>query len=250
MRKSLRRGFVLTALAGTCVFAIAPAALAVTNGPTTSPEAIGLYANGTLVSVANTPDQTTVGTTTVASASVLGVLTANVLNATVVSDNYSYASVASLSTIVGTPFTTISSGTIESYCVVTGPGDFSSSYVTIENLDIDGATFNGTLTSPQTLSVSLPTGLASLTVTLDQELTGPVTGSETFNAIDISFTTTLGLTEDVDIASATCGPYNSEEVTPLASGNGLGIGLGLLGLVGAGVATVYVRRRRHGLATA
>jgi hypothetical protein len=82
-----------------------------------------------------------------------------------------------------------------------------------------------------------------LTVTLNQEVTGPVGGSETWNAVDISVGG--GSTEDIDIASATCGPYNSSEETPLASGKGLGIGLGAVGLLGGAYATVAVRRRRN-----
>jgi hypothetical protein len=209
-------------------------AMAATNGPTTSPEAIGLYANG-LVSVANTADETTIGdTASAASASVAGYVTASTLSATVVSENYDYASVADIATDAGP---TISSGTITEYCVTTAAGTFSS-YAVIENLVIGTLSFNGTVYTPNTtLGV---TGV--LTVTLNQEVTGPAsaTGSETWNAIDID---TAGSTEDIDIASATCGPYTALQSTPLASGLGLGLGLGGLGLFGGTYATIRIRRR-------
>jgi hypothetical protein len=248
MRHAFRRGLVLSTLAGTCALAMTSTAMAATNGPTTSPEAIGIYANGTLVSLANTPDQTTVGTSSTASVGLPPLLTVNALNATVVSNNYSYASVASITTLIGSVLG-ITSGTITQYCVTNGAGNFTSSYASIEDLDIAGTTFSGVVTTPNTaLSVTLPIGLGTLTVTLDKEVTGPVAGSESFTAVDVSLTTILGLTLDLEIASATCGPYTSGQPTPMASGKGLGIGLGALGLVGGVYGTVRVRRRRFGTA--
>lgn len=252
MRHSFRGGIAATAIAGTCVLAMTSTALARTDpGPTTSPEAIGVYVNGSgplEFSVSNTPDQTTVGTTPVASVNLGPLVTASVLSATVVSNNYSYASVASLTTIIGA-ILGITSGTIQSFCVATGAGDFSHSYSTIEDLDINGATFTGNPTPNENLTVTLPAGLASLSVTLNQQVAGPVAGSETVNAINIQYTLLGGLTsEDIAIASSTCGPYTPGQVTPLASGKGFGIGLGALGLLGGGYATIRVRRRRNALA--
>jgi hypothetical protein len=227
----------MTALAGSCALAMTSNAMAATNGPTTSPEAIGVYANG-LVSITNSADETTIGqTATDPSVSITGYLTASTLSATVVSANYDYASVADLSTILAGP--TITSGTITEYCVTTAAGTFSS-YAVIENLVIGSLSFNGTVyQTDYALGVS-----GVLTVTLNQEVTGPAseTGSETWNAIDISVGTG-GSTEDIDIASATCGPYTVGAATPLASGLGLGIGLGGLGLFGGTYATIRIRRR-------
>ncbi len=245
MRYPFRQGFVLTAIAGACVLAIPSTAMA---AATTSPEAIGLYASGTgllPITVANTPDETSVGTLTTASVSVPGILSTGVLTATVTSDNYSNTDVAGLSAL-GTLFPVLSSGTIDSFCVFSGAGNFSNSYVTIENLDILGATFTGTATPNENLAgITLPAGLGSITVTLDQQVTGPVAGSETINAVNIAYTLLGGLTtEHIVIASSTCGPFNASEVTPLASGKGLGIGLGGLALIGGVYATIRVRRRR------
>jgi hypothetical protein len=51
-------------------------------------------------------------------------------------------------------------------------------------------------------------------------------------------------TESIYIGSSTCGPYTQEGVTPLASGKGVCLGLGLLAAGGVAVGTVRVRRRR------
>jgi hypothetical protein len=222
-------------------------ALAATNGPTTSPEAIGVYGNGTLLSVANNPDETTIGDTATAADLTVGtLLTAGTLNATVVNDNYSYASVENITAGALLPITATA---VTTYCVTNGAGSFTPSYVVIAGLSINDSTpISGTYTSASTVTgITLPGGLSSLTVTIDQETnpsTETVSSSETFNGIDISLTqATTGLTEDIDIASATCGPYNSSEGTPLASGKGLGIGLGAVGLLGGAYATLRTRRR-------
>jgi hypothetical protein len=77
------------------------------------------------------------------------------------------------------------------------------------------------------------------TVTLNQQVAGPITGSVTVNAINIRL---LGSTEQVNIASSTCGPFSAS--TPIAGGKGLAVGLGLLGSVGVGYGAIYTRRRR------
>lgn len=124
---------------------------------------------------------------------------------------------------------------------------------TITSLSILGTaiTLPATIPPNDTLTglPALPLGLASLAVTLNQQEPGPGTNTETVNAIDISLSTNiLGLnpvTEDIDVASSTCGNPSSIVASPVAGGKGLGIGLGLMGLLGTGVATVYVRRRRQ-----
>jgi hypothetical protein len=220
-------------------------ALAVTNGPTTSPEAIGLYANGTL-SVANTPDQTTVGSNSTTNVNA-GVLTAGVLTVDVVSNNYSWASAANISALTGLtgdPITGITATAVSAYCVTAGTGDFSESYVNLVGLTINGV--SPASASPAANTVLINT--AALTVTLNQQVANagptPPAGSETVNAVNIDLNL-LGI--DIVLASATCGPYTAGQATPLASGKGFGIGLGAVGLLGGGYAVVYVRRRRNAL---
>ena len=244
MRNSLRRGLTLTALAGACTIALAPAALA---QPTTSPEAFGIGASG-LAHLANTPDQTTIGTSTALSATVPAILTANTLRATVTSINSTSASLASLSTaglflpLLGT----ISAGAISTSCTANANGTFTGT-TSIANLAILGASFNATTSTPTPLAVTSPApGIVDLSVIVNQMTAGPVPGSEEVNGLAISFNIGL-LSETIDIADATCGPYTSG--VPLASGRGMAVGLGVVGLAGAGLGTVYVRRR-HGLAVA
>jgi hypothetical protein len=262
MRNYLKRGFVLSAIAGTCLYAIAPAALA---QPTTSPEAFGVEASGSLlgtnVTVGPIPDQTSVGTTgTPLNVTVPGVLNLVGLFATVNSVNSSEAGVASLNnTGIAALLGTFSAGAITETCAATAGGISGSA--AIANLNLLGITENGTLTTPGTPVVvgggllSL-LGLASATVTLNEEDPGPVSvpGSETFYAIHVQLTTAplVGTAQTLNlyVASATCGPYNSSMGTPVAGGKGLGIGLGLLGLFGAGTAAVYVRRRKGLIAAA
>jgi hypothetical protein len=244
MRKYLRRGAVLTALAGACTIAVAPAALA---APTTSPEAYALGASG-LVSLANTPDQTTVGTSSVASATLTGLLSATGLSATVTSQDSTSAEVAGLNTTGLTSILgTVSADVVKSTCTANSNGTFTGT-ADIANLSILGATFNGSATANTNLLVSAPAGVASIAVTLNKQEAGPVAGSETVIAIEIMYTLTVGGTETIDVASSTCGPFVAG--VPLTSGPGLAIGLGAIGLVGLGLGTFYVRRHRQPLAAA
>jgi hypothetical protein len=244
MRNSLRRGLTLTALAGACTIALAPAALA---QPTTSPEAFGIGASG-LANLANTPDQTTIGTTSALSATVPGIVAASTLTATVNGVNSTSASVANLSTasLLLPLLSTISASAITTSCTANPDGTFTGT-TTIASLAILGGSYSGTTTTEVPLAVTSPGGgIVDLSVIVNQMSAGPVLGSEQVNGLAISFR--LGtLTETIDIADATCGPYSSG--VPLASGKGMAIGLSVVGLAGAGLGTVYVRRR-HGLAIA
>jgi len=217
-------------------------AMAATNGPTQSPEAIGLYANGTLVSVANIPDQTSVGTNSATNVNA-GILTAGALNVGVVSVNYSYATAANITALTGltgNPVTGIAATAVSAYCVTAGPADFSESYVNLVGLTINGVSPASASPGPNTTLINT----AALTVTLNQQIAGPVANSWTVNAVNIDLNL-LGI--DIVLASATCGPYTAGQATALASGKGLGIGLGAVGLLGGAAATVYVRRRRNAL---
>lgn len=170
-------------------------------------------------------------------------LNANTLNAQV-SGNTTTASVQSLDTtgIVAALLGPISAGVISSSCTANSDGTFTRT-ASVANLSILGATFNGTPGANTNLSLSLPAGIASASVTLNEQVAGPVPGSVTVNAVHISFTT-LGLaTENIYIASSTCGPFSSP--VPLASGKGLVIGLGAFGALAVGVGTTRLRRRRR-----
>ena len=79
-------------------------------------------------------------------------------------------------------------------------------------------------------------------MTLNEQVAGPVVGSQTVNAIHIHFST-LVASEDIYVASSTCGPFNAS--VPLAGGKGLAIGLGACGLLGVSATAVGWHRRRR-----
>lgn len=242
MHKKITRGIILAAMAGSLVLAATPAALAAPA--TQSPEGIGLVATGTLLTVAPTPDATTAtpNPSNVASATVATILTATVLSAQV-SGNTTTAGVAGLNTtgIAGAILGAISAGAISSTCTANSGGTFSES-TNVANLNILGATFNGSPAANTALSVTLPLGITAASVTLNEQVAGPVAGSQTVNAVHIHLATLIA-TEDIYIASSTCGPFDAS--VPLAGGKGLAIGLGACGLLGLSATAVGWHRRRR-----
>lgn len=238
MRRSIRRGVVPAALAGTALVAAAPAAFA----QTTSPEAFGIEATGAL-RVAPTPDATLANPNP---APVPSFLAPTVLNATApsasVTTNSATATVGGLNTTgVTAPLLGIVTGsTITSSCLANADGTIVRT-ASITGLSLLGqpVTIPDPLPVNDNISASIP-GLGVIaTVTLNYQATGPITGSVTEDAIHIALP---GSTEVVNIADSTCGPFSAD--TPVASGKGLVLGLGLLGSVGVGYGAVYTRRRR------
>lgn len=232
MRHSIRRGLVLAALAGTAFAATAPAAFA----QTTSPEAFGIEGTG-LLAVSPTPDATltTPNPANVVSVGIPLILTAATLSASVTSNSATAAVQGLSSPLVGALLGTISATAISSSCLANADGSFVRS-TTIASLTIGTTTLAPGPIAADDAFLTIP-GVAS--VVLNQQTTGPVTGSEEVNAIHITLLTSG---EVINIASSTCGPFTAS--TPVASGKGLVLGLGLLGSVGAGYGAVYTRRRR------
>jgi len=233
MRHSMRRGLVLAALAGTTLVATAPAAFA----QTTSPEAFGIEGTGAL-GLAPTPDATlsNPNPATVPSVGIPLILNATALTASVTT-NSATATVGGLDTTgIAIPLLgAITGSTITSSCLVNADGSF------VETTSITGLNVGGTALAPGTIAPNTPflSIPAVATITLNQQVAGPVTGSQTVNAIHIDL---IGAAETINIASSTCGPFSAD--TPVASGKGLALGLGLLGSVGVGYGAVYTRRRR------
>jgi hypothetical protein len=232
VRHSIRRGLVLAALAGTALVATAPAAFA----QTTSPEAFGIEGTG-LLAIAPTPDAT-LTTPNPANVVTLGIpliLNASTLSASVTS-NTATAAVQGLDTTgITTPLLgAISATAVSSSCLANADGSF------VRNTTIASLTFGTATLAPGPIPANDPfltTGIVN--VVLNQQTAGPITGSEEVNAIHI---TVLATGEVINIASSTCGPFTAD--TPVASGKGLAIGLGLLGSVGVSYGAVYSRRRK------
>jgi hypothetical protein len=265
---------MLSALVGTFVLAAGPAALAAPA--TQSPEGIALFASGLVP--ADVGDATTATSPqSGVSGGVAGILDIGAFDATAATTatgNSATADVADISTPVTGLLSPLLSGivtatgttaaeAITSSCTwdssLTGSSAFTLT-ADIANLKVLGISLTageltglsptpgGTNVTSLIGPLTLPLGLSVLNVYLDDEEPGPVTGSETINAVEIQVgsTTIFGSSalETIYLGSSTCGGSSSVVATPMAGGKGLGLGLGLLGLLGAGVATVYVRRRR------
>jgi hypothetical protein len=193
-------------LAGTALVATAPAAFS----QTTSPGAFGIEATGALgVGPTPNPTLTTPNPAPVASLTVadLGV---TALTASVTS-NSATASVASLTSGTGGLLGVVTAGIVSSSCLANADGSLVRT-ASIAGLTIGGISPPAGPIAPNTVLVTIP---AIGTVTLNQQVTGPITGSEEVNAIRIVL---LGGTEVVNIASSTCGPFTAD--TPVASGKG------------------------------
>jgi hypothetical protein len=254
MRNTIRRGLVLTALAGSCVMAAGPAALA---QATQSPEGIALDATGpvALGPIADAhgptfPNTVSVVGVTLPGLLVIGSTSTSALTSTVTepsaTNNTATSAIDRISSVLTLPVVggLLAGTTVASSCVWNN-GTFTET-TTIESLTILGQTITipATIPANDTL-IGLPSVLGlTLSVTLNQQVPGPG-GSQTVNAIAVSLGDSLigNGTENIYLASSTCGPFTGTGGTPLASGAGLGIGLGLLGLLGAGLGAFYIRRR-------
>lgn len=226
-----RRGITLGALTAAALLVAVPAALAAPA--TTSPEGIGIEATGA-VTVAPTPDATSANPTPapVASVGVPGILTANAVTASV-SGNTTTAGVAGLTAIPGAPVA-VSSGAISTTCTANSDGTFTESS-SIANLAIAGVTIPANPAPNTTLAIPLVGS-----VTLNEQVAGPTAGSVTVTAVHLHFNVP---SQDIYIASSTCGPY--VQPVPMASGAGLATGLGTAGAAGAGIVLAVLLRRRR-----
>jgi hypothetical protein len=229
----IRHGLSLAALATAASVALAPAALA---QATVSPEAFGMDSTrAPAVSPTPLAVPATPAPANVASATASGVVTATTLHAAV-STNQAQASVGGLNTtgMLLPVFGTITTGGATTASCVANSGGTFTLISSVTNLNIGGTTFNGAAAPNTTLINNVLTGK----VILNEQAAGPVTGSQTVNAIDFQ---PNGGTH-IYIASATCGPWASP--VPVASGKGLVLSLGLVGSVGVGYGAVYTRRRQ------
>lgn len=235
VRNIYRRGIAVGATAAAVMLIAAPAAMAAPS--TSSPEGIGIQSTGA-VSIGPTPDATSANPTPadVASVGVNPLFTANAVHAAV-SGNTTTASVAGLTALSGAPVA-VSSGAISSTCTANADGTFTESS-SIANLAIDALTIPANPGPNTTLAIP---GVGS--VTLNEQVAGPVPGSVTVTAVHIHLNATLiSPAQDIYIASSTCGPFVAP--VPLASGMGLTVGLGTAGLVGASAFAVIRNRRRR-----
>jgi hypothetical protein len=230
VRKIYKQGTVLGTLAAAMLLATATGAMAATE-PTQSPEGFGIQATGLLgvtaqpIATAATPTPSCVATVGAS------ILTANAVCAAV-NGNQTTAAVGGLSALgLGSA---ISAGAITSSCIANSNGTFTLAS-NVAGLTIGGVAFADANATPNdTITIPL---VGSITFN-QQVIPGPVTGSETVNALVINIAG-----ENITLASATCGPFDAS--APVAGGKGLVLGLGALGAGAVGVTAVKLNRRRR-----
>jgi hypothetical protein len=251
MKSSLaRRGGLLAAVVASFVLAgAAPASAAPGDG-----SAYGVKVDVTLlgqpaVHVGPLAAASTAGpaTSTLANATVPGILTAGVIATEAKRDENSGAVTAKATTAdVGLPLLKAALGTVgvkvvEAVCTATQEGVKGSSTLADAKLGSVGAVDANPAPNTQ-IKVGLA-GINIATVILNEQIKNK-DGSLTVNALHVKLlggvVGTLGA-GDVIVSSATCGP--AAPPMPLASGAGLWIGLGLLGAVALPVGARIHRRR-------
>lgn len=136
----------------------------------------------------------------------------------------------------------ISADVVEARCTATQEGEQGSSKLAGVNLGALGKA--AVQPAPNTVVAAGALGLNVATIVLNEQLHNP-DGSLTVNAIHIRLLGG-GLRQvgsgDIVISSATCGPAGLP--IPMASGIGLWIGLGLVGLAAIPATMIVLRRRR------
>ncbi len=123
-------------------------------------------------------------------------------------------------------------GAVNATCDATQAGTTGSA--SIANLQLPGVSV------PVNPAPNTTINLPLVSIVFNEQIENP-DGSLTVNAIHIKLNALVG-TGDVVLASATCGP--AAPPVPLASGPGLWIGLGLLGLAAIPVGGMVIRKRR------
>lgn len=245
----VRRGGVLALMAAVTLLAGAsPASAAPGDG-----SAYGLNVNVTLlggspITVGPLAASSTAGPTTasVASASVPGVVTTGVITSSSTFDPTTGAVTSTASTAgVGLPLLSalgsVGADAIVATCSATQAGETGS--VTLTNASLGSLGALPVNPAPNTVIQINIAGVNVATLTLNEQIQN-ADGSLTVNAFHLHLLGgALGAlgTGDVIISSATCGP--AALPTPLASGAGLWIGLGLLGVVAVPVSVTVLRRK-------
>lgn len=193
-------------------------------------------------------------TNTFVSANVPSVLSTGVIDTSATRDDRtgvvtSTATAAKVRSGILGPGNTISADVIAAKCTSTQRGQSGSA--TLANLDLGGLGKVSATPAPNTtIEVSAPAVDTTIARIVFNEQIRSSDGSLTVNALHIKLIEgVLGAVGngDVVVSKATCAPANPS--MPLASGPGLWIGLGLLGLLAIPVATVALRRRRTQSAT-
>ncbi len=242
MRTITKRGAKLVAVLGTAVAVSAsvagPASAAAGDTHGTGLRCVGLVACGPFA-VSNYPGGPF--TNSVLNATVGTLLTTGVINTTANAGGAT-ASVADLNANLATA-TTLAATAVSSQCTVdatTGAVSGSSSIVG-GVITINGAPFATLDTAPAPNTALTVPGVASLI--LNRQVTDPVTGQLTVDAIYISLLPTTPGAEVIRVATSSCTPAPVVGTPVIAPA--FAAGAGVLGLLVFGM---YVVRRRRAVA--
>ncbi|GLZ41028.1 choice-of-anchor P family protein [Actinokineospora sp. NBRC 105648] len=239
----VRRGGLVGVIAAAALLAGAlPASAAPGDGSAFVADASLTLLGNPAVDVGPLAPSNTSGPTSaqLASLNIPGVVTAGIVNssATLDEDTGVVSSHADLTNVGLTLAALGSIGAINVDC--TGATDGNTGSTSLANVALAGVTVPVN-PAPNTV-IAVPPGPIPpplLSITFNEQITNP-DGSLTVNGVHVRLNALLG-TGDLVLASATCGPAAAP--MPLASGAGLWLGVGLLGLIAVPAGISVVRRR-------
>jgi hypothetical protein len=237
MRFARRGGAIGVAVAASLMLGALPASAAPGDGSAYGVDVSVTLLGAAAVNVGPLAPSNTGGPTeaSVASVNAAGLVTTGLVTSQAVLDEetgtvHAQADIANVGVNLGALDGSI--GAVNATCDATQAGTTGSS--TLANVNIPGVTVTANPAPNTTINLALAT------ITFNEQIQNP-DGSLTVNAVHISLNALVG-TGDVVLASATCGP--AAPPVPLASGAGLWLGLGLLGLAAIPVGRAMLNKRR------
>lgn len=237
MRFAGRGGAIGVAVAASLMLGAMPASAAPGDGSAYAVDVAVTLLGQPAVNVGPLAPSNTDGPTSasVADVNVAGLVTAGVITSESVLNEetgevHTQADLANVGINLGPLDGTI--GAVNATCDATQAGTTGSA--SIANLQLPGVSV------PVNPAPNTTINLPLVSIVFNEQIENP-DGSLTVNAIHIRLNALVG-TGDVILASATCGP--AAPPIPLASGPGLWIGLGLLGLAAIPVGGMVIRKRR------
>jgi hypothetical protein len=239
MRFARRGGAVGVAVAASLLLGAMPASAAPGDGSAFGAN-VSVTLIGSTVNVGPLAPSSTSGPTsaTVASVAAPGVLSAGAVTTHATLDEatgvvHSDASIANVN--LGIPAVLSGSiGAVQASCDATQAGITGAT--TLADVNIPGVSVSANPAPNTTVTVA-----PLVTIIFNEQIDNPSDGSKTVNAVHVKLNV-FAAKGDIILAQAKCGP--AAPPVPLASGLGLWIGLGLLGLVAIPVGASVVRKRR------
>lgn len=237
MRFAGRGGAIGVAVAASLVLGAMPASAAPGDGSAYAVDVAVTLLGQPAVNVGPLAPSNTGGPTeaSLASVNVPGIVSAGVVTSQAVLNEetgevHAEADVANVN--IGLAALTGSIGAVEATCDATQSGTTGST--TLANVQLPGVSV------PVNPAPNTTINLPLVSIVFNEQIEN-ADGSLTVNAVHIRLNALVGM-GDIVLASATCGP--AAPPVPLASGAGLWLGLGLLGLAAIPVGGMVIRKRR------